>query len=67
MGNGESIVKYGLEAGAPVGTAADSWADFAKALGEWVESPSTLDDFESEARAFAARAVLLAGGEAKSL
>ena len=58
---------YRLEAEAPYGTAADSWADFSQALAEWVETPMGLDEAEEQARAFAARAVLLAGGEAIKL
>ena len=58
---------YRLEAEEPYGTNADSWADLTQALAEWVETPMGLDEAEERARAFAARAVLLAGGEATRL
>ena len=54
---------YEIEAGYAYGTQADSWADLAEALAEWVERPLSYDDFEEQGRSFAARAVLLAGGE----
>ena len=58
---------YRLETEEPYGTNADSWADLTQALAEWVETPMGLDEAEERARAFAARAVLLAGGEAAKL
>lgn len=64
MEDGKREVRYVLDAGAPVGTPADSWLEFAEMLAEWVSKPVELEVFEEEARAFAARAVLLAGGEA---
>ena len=58
---------YRLEAEEPYGSNADSWADLTQALAEWVETPMGLDESEERARAFAARAGLLAGGEATKL
>ena len=54
---------YAIEADYPYGSPADSWADLAHAILESGESPTTFEDFEAMGRAWAARAVLLAGGE----
>lgn len=56
---------YGIESESIVGTGADSWAEFAEQLNAWLEKGSALgeDEFAEQGRAFAARAVMIAGGE----
>ena len=56
--------RYELEAGSIMGTNADTWTDFAEQLAAWLEEGPSLDleTFEEQSRAFAARAVMIAGG-----
>ncbi len=58
-------MKYEIESECIVGTNADSWTEFAEQLTDWLAQNSTLalEDFEAQGRAFAARAVMIAGGE----
>ena len=59
-------MKYIIESDAIQGSPADSWADFAEQLASWIETSQEEGEFEASARAFAARAVMLAGGETGS-
>lgn len=56
--------RYELEADSIMGTNADTWTDFAEQLAAWLEEDPSLDleTFEEQSRAFAARAVMIAGG-----
>ncbi len=56
--------QYTIESDAIAGTNADSWTDFAELLSWWLEEGPSLDfeEFDRRSRAFAARAVTLAGG-----
>ncbi len=61
-------MKYAIKADHAIGTDADSWMEFAELLNDWLDNGPSLDpdDFFEDSRAFAARAVLLAGGERSS-
>lgn len=56
--------RYELEADSIMGTNADTWTDFAEQLAAWLEEGPSLDfeTFEEQSRAFAVRAVMIAGG-----
>lgn len=56
--------RYELESDSIMGTNADTWTDFAEQLAAWLEEGPSLDleTFEEQSRAFAARAVMIAGG-----
>jgi hypothetical protein len=56
-------MRFAIESDAVAGTPADSWDDLAGLIGAWLNEPQDECEFEETARAIAARAVLLAGGE----
>lgn len=58
-------MKYTIKSDYVIGTEADSWTEFVELLNDWLDKGPSLDpdDFFEVSRAFAARAVLLAGGE----
>ncbi len=58
-------MEYVLQSDSIAGFPADSWTDFAELLSRWLEEGPTLDfeEFDRQSRAFAARAVMIAGGE----
>ncbi len=60
----EALRTFEIEADHPFGTDADDWRTFAEALLDWCDEPLTEAEMERDAARFAARAVLLAGGEA---
>lgn len=57
--------RYELETDSIMGANADTWTDFAEQLTAWLEEGPSLDleTFDEQSRAFAARAVVIAGGE----
>lgn len=54
---------YEIEADFPFGTDADDWRTFAEAILDWCDERLTEEEVERDGERFAARAVLLAGGE----
>ncbi len=61
--------EYIIESDAIAGTNADSWSDFAELLSQWLEEGPSLDfeEFDRQSRAFAARAVMIAGGTSRKI
>ena len=58
---------YSITADMCAGCPADDWGTFAQALLKWCEEPKSEEEYELEARRFAAQAVMIASGEYRKI